>query len=112
MTGMDLQSFERFMAFGGVFAVGVLMGAILATMYFRPNLLATMAQLKAIAFLGLGIGILVWGTISLSVGGPFEKPFSEVTLIRTPAEAIGWGAGFIAAGVVSLVISFTGLGRR
>lgn len=98
--------------FGGTFALGVLIGAILAAMYFRPILIPIVAQAKAIVFLSLGVGLLTWGIIAMSIGATHPQPFEWIQLIRTPAEAIGWGAGLITAGTVALVLSFTGLGRR
>ncbi|MBL8890747.1 MAG: hypothetical protein JNL67_12280 [Planctomycetaceae bacterium] len=102
----------RVLAFGGTLAMGVLIGAILATMYFRPGLIAIFAQAKAMVFLSLGVGLLTWGIIGLCTGVPHDQPFDWITLLRTPAETIGWGAGLITAGTVALVLSFTGLGRR
>lgn len=111
MNPWNQELFEQTIRYGGVLAVGFLFGALVASMYFRPNLVAMIAQGKAIVFLALGIGVLVWGTISMSVGGPFDQPFDWIHVIRTPAEAIAWGAGLITAGVTSLVFSFVGFGR-
>lgn len=108
---MDTELLKDAFAYGGVLVIGFMLGALAATMYFRPNLVAMIAQGKAIVFLSVGVGVLIWGTISLSVGGPFEQPFVWVNLIRTPTEAIAWGAGLITAGVASLVFSFVGFGR-
>ncbi|MDP1564540.1 MAG: hypothetical protein Q8M16_24430 [Pirellulaceae bacterium] len=111
MNQWNPEFFAEAMAYGGVLAIGLLLGALAATMYFRPNLVAMIAQGKAIGFLAIGVGIMVWGTISMSVGGPFDQPFDWVNVIRTPAEAIAWGAGLITAGVAFLVFSFVGFGR-
>ncbi len=112
MIEWNQEHFGRLLAFSGVLAIGILLGAIVATMYFRPHLLAMIAQGKAIVFLAFGVGLLIWGTLSMSVGGPFDPPFDWIQLIRTPAEAIAWGAGLMTAGVATLVFSFVGFGRR
>jgi hypothetical protein len=112
MNEVNQELFERIMAYAGVLAIGVLLGSIAATMYFRPQLIAMIAQGKAIVFLAVGVGLLIWGTVSMSIDGPFDQPFDWIHVLRTPAEAIAWGAGLIAAGVASLVFSFVGFGRR
>lgn len=112
MIEFTAEQVARLMAFGGTLAIGVLLGAVLATMYFRPSLIAIFAQAKAVVFLALGVGLLTWGIIGLSTGTPYTQPFERIQLLRTPTEVIGWGAGLITAGTVALVLSFTGLGRR
>jgi len=103
---------EQVWMMAGAAMVGIIIGALLAAMYFRPGLLAMIAQLKSIVLIAAGVGFSVWGILSLSLGEPFTPPFESLVLFRSPAECLAWGSGLLTAGVLYLVFSFVGFRSR
>jgi len=96
----------------GSAAIGFVLGGLTAVAYFRPHVMAISAKIKAVLFMGAGVGLLVWGISTLSLGETFNPPWIEINLIRSPMEAMAWGAGLLTAGVLFLVFSFLGFGHR
>jgi hypothetical protein len=96
----------------GSAAIGFILGCLTAVAYFRPHVMAISAKMKALLFMGAGVGLLVWGVSTLSLGETFTPPWTEINLIRSPIEAMAWGAGLLTAGVLFLVFSFLGFGHR
>jgi hypothetical protein len=68
----------------------------------------TLARIFAVFALGAGVGCLVWGITSAALGETVRTPWGLDAIISASSEAIGCGAGLIAAGVTSLVLSFVG----
>lgn len=77
---------------------------------FRPNVGRFLSRIFAVAAIGGGIGFLTWGICAAALGDAIRSPFGLISLVAEPSEAIGWGAGFLAAGVTALVLSFVGGG--
>ena len=75
----------------------------------KPTAGRVLARIFSVLALGTGAGVLVWGICTASSGDAIRSPFGS--LVTTPSEAIGWGAGFLAAGITALVLSFIG-GRK
>jgi hypothetical protein len=67
-----------------------------------------LARVFSVLSLGTGAGVLVWGICAASIGETIRSPFGMDALIATPSEAIGWGAGFLVAGITALVLSCIG----
>jgi hypothetical protein len=103
---------EFWLVVGIAGGIGLMLGALLAAMYFRPELLAMVAKLKSILFIAGGIGLLVWGILSLSLGETFAPPFETVSLFRSPIECLAWGSGLLTAGILYLVYGFVGFSSR
>ena len=77
----------------------------------RPNVGRRFARIFAVLAIGSGIGILTWGICAAALGEAIRSPLGLTSLIAEPSEAIGWGAGSLAAGVTALVLSFIGGSR-
>ena len=78
----------------------------------RANVARAFARIFAVLAIGSGIGTLVWGICAQAMGTPIRSPFGLVHLISDPVEAIGWGAGLLAAGITALVLSLVGGQKR
>ena len=72
----------------------------------KPNVGRILARIFAVLGIGLGAGVLTWGIVAASLTGTVRSPLGLAWLIGKPSEAIGWGAGCLAAGVTALVLSF------
>jgi hypothetical protein len=90
---------------------GLLVVALLLWCIIRPNVGRRFARIFAVLAIGTGIGVLTWGICAAALGEAIRSPLGLTSLIAEPSEAIGWGAGSLAAGVTALVLSFIG-GRR
>ena len=77
----------------------------------RPNVGRRFARIFAVLAIGTGIGVLTWGICAAALGETLRSPLGLTSLIAEPSEAIGWGAGSLAAGVTALVLSFIGGSR-
>jgi hypothetical protein len=64
------------------------------------------ARIAAVLAVGLGAGLLAWGLMAGLIKEPFRPPFGWESLFGTPGKIVGWGAGFLAAGVTTLILSF------
>jgi hypothetical protein len=60
-------------------------------------------RLLSVLAVGSGVGLLVWGITSASLG---EEPS-----VGSPTSLMGTGAGVMAGGIMLLIISFPGSGR-
>ncbi|OHB78507.1 MAG: hypothetical protein A2V98_03670 [Planctomycetes bacterium RBG_16_64_12] len=67
-----------------------------------------LTRIFAVVALGLGVGCLAWGITSAALGEPIRTPLAFGDFIMASSEAIGCGAGLIAAGIAALVLSFIG----
>jgi len=72
----------------------------------KPAVAPVLARIFSVVALGVGVGALTWGICAAVLGDAIRTPFGS--FITAPSEAIGCGAGFFAAGVAALVLSFTG----
>ncbi|HUT91947.1 MAG TPA: hypothetical protein VMY37_20800 [Thermoguttaceae bacterium] len=70
-----------------------------------------LARIFAVLALGAGVGCLVWGIMSAALGEPVRTPLVFGVPISNSSEVMGAGAGLIAAGVTTLILSLVG-GRR
>ena len=75
----------------------------------KPTVARVLARIFSVVALGVGVGVLTWGICAAALGDSMRTPLGS--FITAPSEAIGWGAGFLAAGVTALVLSFIG-GKR
>jgi len=66
-----------------------------------------LARIFAVMAMGLGMGLLLWGTSGAVSGERLRPPFDS-HVITEVSEAIGWGAGLLTGGIVALVLSFLG----
>ncbi len=78
----------------------------------RANVARAFARIFAVLAIGAGIGVLVWGICAHNLSMPIRSPFGLVHLISDPVEAIGWGAGLLAAGITAMVLSLVGGNKR
>ena len=88
--------------------VGVLLLAAVLLVWglVNPNVGRVFARIFAVLAIGLGTGLLAWGIVAASLSGTIRSPLGLASLIGEPSEAIGWGAGSLAAGITALVLSF------
>jgi hypothetical protein len=89
----------------------LLVVAIFLWCIIRPNVGRRFARIFAVLAIGTGIGILAWGICAAALGETIRSPLGLTSLIAKPIEAIGWGAGSLAAGITTLVLSFIGGSR-
>ena len=88
--------------------IGFLFGSLATMAVGFPRVGRILSRVLATAFLGAGIGLLVWAVYALSTGGTFRPVGWDPLNISEPSEAFGWAGGLIAAGVCALVLSFIG----
>jgi len=68
----------------------------------KPSVGRRFTRVFSVLAIGVGIGVLVWGICAAGLGESIRGP----RFTAQPSEAIGWGAGTLAAGVTALVLSF------
>lgn len=71
-------------------------------------LIKFLVRTVAVLAIGIGTGVLIWGISAAALQEPIRSPvdyFDIGFLISAPSEAIGWGAGFLAAGITAIVLS-------
>jgi hypothetical protein len=99
----------EFMTFVGGILLGVIIGWLSLWSYLSRPAGRFVARLFAVFALGLGALTLVWGIIAgatrVSLRFPGDRP-----LITHWGEMVATGAGFLVAGIASLVLSFVGRG--
>jgi len=88
-------------------ALIVMIGLVIWSV-LQPMAGKALTRVFSVLSLGTGAGALVWGICAASMGETIRSPFGMNSLITTPSEAIGWGAGFLVAGITALVLSFGG----
>ena len=87
-------------AFAAAAAVAL---AVLVVCYLKPPIGKFVGKLAAIAFMGLGVGGLVWGILASARG---DQPPEYGPLAGASYNlVIGCGAGFLTAGIVALVLA-------
>lgn len=84
----------------------LLAAAFLVWGIIKPNVGRMFARIFAVLGIGLGAGVLTWGIVAACLTGTIRSPLGLASLISEPSEAIGWGAGCLAAGITALVLSF------
>jgi hypothetical protein len=89
-----------------VFLGGLLLGSLVTACLGFPGVGRAVAKILAVCLLGVGLGFLVWAGVTVHRGEHLRAPFG--TLITDVGEAFGWGAGFLAGGVVAFVLAFRG----
>ena len=93
-------------------AIAIAAAVLLATVAFlvwalvNPRVGRAFTRIFAVLAIGLGVGVLTWGIVAASLTGSVRSPLGLASLISEPSEAIGWGAGSLAAGFTALVLSF------
>ncbi len=86
--------------------------ALLLWCTIKPNVGRRFARIFAVLAIGTGIGVLTWGICAAALGEVIRSPLGLTSFIAEPSEAIGWGAGSLAAGITALVLSFIGGSRN
>ena len=86
-------------------------GAILLAIAFlvwclvKPKLGRIFAFIFALLGIVLGAGLLAWGIVAACVGGTVPIPLGFVLFVSEASEAIGFGAGCLAASITALVLA-------
>ena len=65
-----------------------------------------LARIFAVFAVGVGVGLLAWG-ISASIRNETLRPpaFLGDSLLQSSSEVIGWGAGILAVGITTLILT-------
>ncbi len=64
------------------------------------------AWIFAVFAVGLGVGILAWGISAAVKNETVRAPaFCGDAFLQSPSEVIGWGAGILAAGITTLILT-------
>ena len=87
--------------------LGIVVGALFTVAIGFPRVGRALGKIAAIALLGAGCGLLVWGLIS-QVGGDFESLQFGTVIFYNTSQVLGWGSGCLAAGITALVLSLVG----
>lgn len=78
-----------------------------------PAVRKSLANIFAVLAMGVGIGILSWAICSVALGEQIRSLGSLPILVSTLVDAIGLGAGLLAAGITALALSLgLRLGQR
>jgi hypothetical protein len=92
-------------------ALGLVVLGLLVWGCTKPAVGRVFARVFSVIALGAGVGVLTWGIVAASLGQSVRSPLGWKCLIAEPSEAIGLGAGLLAAGVTALVLSLVGRKR-
>lgn len=88
------------------FLGGLLLGCLLTLSLAFPAVGRAVAKILAVILLGLGVGFLVWASVSVRRGDQLRPPFGS-NIITEVSEAYGWGGGLLLGGVISLVLALS-----
>ncbi len=88
-----------------VILVGV---ALFAWCLVKPRVGRIVARVLAVVAVGTGVGALTWGICAATFGDPVRAMSALPGFLAAPGDAIGLGAGLLAAGIMALVLSFIG----
>jgi hypothetical protein len=70
-----------------------------------------LARILGVLAVGLGVGLLTWGISASNMGEQIRVPeFLGEKVLQSSSELIGWGAGILAVGLTTLVLTL--LDRR
>jgi hypothetical protein len=89
-----------------ILGVGLLVWGVV-----RPGVGRRFARIFAVIAMGSGVGFLIWGIVGASRSEHLRPPFGS-DLITEASEGIAWGGGLLTSGIVALVLSYVGSGRR
>ncbi|GIW99458.1 MAG: hypothetical protein KatS3mg111_2791 [Pirellulaceae bacterium] len=103
---MEFEFELRSLLVGGV--VGLLLGALAAIAFSQPRIARAIGKIAAVAFIGAGGGLLCWGLLTIFRDHAFDTLEFGLITLYSPEQAIGWGAGLLAAGTTALVLALTG----
>lgn len=92
--------------------LGIGIGALLATALAFPRIGRALGKLTAVSMIGCGVGLGTWGLMSALNGEEFKVLQAGPIVFYSAAQALGWAAGTLAAGVTALVLSFVGGVKR
>lgn len=87
------------------FLGGLVAGILLAVSLTFPRVGRTLARVIAVALFVGGIGLIAWAVGGLSMGAELTAFAVGPLLIAHPSDAIGWGGGLLAGGILTLVLS-------
>jgi len=80
--------------------VGLLLWGLIS-----PRVGRVYAKVFAVLAIGAGVGVLVWGICAAAMGEEIRSLAAFPTLITSPGEAIGLGAGLLVAGVTAMTLA-------
>ena len=87
------------------FAVGGLIGSILAVAIAIPRAGRVFTRLISVVFMVAGVGLLTWAIVTLATGAEFRAIEWESFRIAEPVEALGVGGGLLAGALLSMALS-------
>jgi hypothetical protein len=65
-----------------------------------------LARVLAVFAVGLGVGILAWGIAAAVKNETIRAPtLCGDAFLQSASEVIGWGAGILAVGVTTLILT-------
>lgn len=99
LVGVEFR--EEVMLLFGLLAAGLCIWCLA-----RPHVGRIVARSLSVIAIGSGVGTLTWGICAAALGDSIRSLAMLPALIDAPSEAIGLGAGFLAGGVLALVLTF------
>lgn len=90
---------------GSSLLAGLLLGVLLTVCLAFPRVGRTLARVIAVLLFVGGIGLIAWAVGGLSMGAELTAFEVGPVLIAHPSDAFGWGAGLLAGGILTLVLS-------
>jgi hypothetical protein len=90
------------------FALGVLMGSLIAVAIAIPRAGRIFSRIVSVIFFAAGAGLLTWAIVAIVSGAEFRPIAWESFRIGEPVEALGLGGGLFLGGILALVLSFIG----
>ncbi len=64
------------------------------------------ARVLGVVCVGGGVGLLAWGISSGALREPISEQGVSLAIFPSASAVIGWGAGILAAGVTTLLVTF------
>lgn len=90
------------------FLGGLVLGSLLTVALAFPRIGRIFARIAAVLFFIGGIGLIAWATGGLLLGSELTPFDLGQIAIADASDAIGWGTGLLAGGILTLVLSSLG----
>lgn len=97
---------------GSEFLLGLLTGTVLGiaitVAFCFPRVARAFGKSAAVVGMGAGAGLITWGLMCSLRASDFETLQLGPVTFYSAAQTLGWGVGFLVAGITAIVLAFVG----
>lgn len=87
---------------------GTVLGIAITVAFCFPRVARAFGKLAAVVGMGIGAGLTTWGLMSSLSESDFEALQLGPVTFYSAAQTLGWGVGFLVAGITAIVLAFVG----